>query len=63
MTITLPARHQVGDDVQVHLKGRHTFRTDWIETVLEKVGVPGCGYTAEGWDSATANSDRGGAAA
>ena len=34
-----------------------TFRTDWIETVLDKAGVPGHGYTADG------TPDQGGAAA
>jgi hypothetical protein len=48
-------------DFDEHVGDHGTFRTDWIETVLEKAGVPGYGYTAEGWHTAT--SDRGGAAA
>lgn len=30
--------------------GDHGFRTDWIESVLEKAAVPGYGYTADGQD-------------
>jgi hypothetical protein len=40
-----------------HVGDYGTFRTDWIETVLDKAGVPGYGYTADG------APDRGGAAA
>jgi hypothetical protein len=35
-------------DLDEHVGDHGTFRTDWIETVLEKAGVPGYGYTADG---------------
>ena len=44
-------------DFDEHVGDHGTFRTDWIETVLDKAGVPGYGYTAAG------TPDRGGAAA
>lgn len=44
-------------DFDDHVGDAGTFRTDWIETVLDKAGVPGYGYTADG------TPDRGGAAA
>jgi len=44
-------------DFDEHVGDHGTFRTDWIETVLDKAGVPGYGYTADG------TPDRGGAAA
>lgn len=44
-------------DFDEHVGEAGTFRTDWIETVLDKAGVPGYGYTADG------RPDRGGAAA
>jgi hypothetical protein len=44
-------------DFDEHVDDHGTFRTAWIETVLDKAGVPGYGYTADG------TPDRGGAAA
>jgi hypothetical protein len=44
-------------DFDEHVGDAGTFRTDWIETVLDKAGIPGYGYTADG------TPDRGGAAA
>lgn len=44
-------------DFDEHVGDHGSFRTDWIETVLDKAGVPGYGYTADG------TPDRGGAAA
>ena len=34
-------------DLDEHVGDHGTFRTDWIETVLDKAGVPGYGYTAD----------------
>lgn len=50
-------------DFDEHVGDHGTFRTDWIETVLDKAGVPGYGYAADGWPSTAAHHDRGGAAA
>lgn len=33
-----------------HVGDHGTFGTDWIETVLDKAGIPGYGYTADGAD-------------
>lgn len=49
-------------DFDDHVGDHGTFRTDWIETVLEKAGVPGYGYPADGTRPCEA-ADRGGAAA
>ena len=51
-------------DFDDHVGDHGSFRTDWIESVLEKAGVPGHGYTADG-QSATqpTQSATGGAAA
>ena len=35
-------------DFDDHVGDAATFRTDWIESVLDRAGVPGYGYTAEG---------------
>jgi hypothetical protein len=35
-------------DFDEHVGGHGSFRTDWIETVLDKAAVPGYGYTADG---------------
>ena len=35
-------------DFDDHVGDAATFRTDWIEGVLDKAGVPGHGYTADG---------------
>jgi len=35
-------------DFDDHVGDTATFRTDWIETVLDKAGVPGADYTADG---------------
>lgn len=35
-------------DFDEHVGEQGTFRTAWIETVLDKAGVPGYGYTAGG---------------
>lgn len=40
-------------DLDDHVGDYGTFRTDWIETVLDKAGVPGYGYTAEAWLATT----------
>lgn len=32
-------------DLDEHVGDHGTFRTEWIETVLDKAGVPGYGYT------------------
>jgi hypothetical protein len=37
-------------DFDEHVGNHGSFRTDWIESVLEKAGVPGYGYTAAGQD-------------
>jgi hypothetical protein len=37
-------------DLDDHVGEHGRLRTDWIETVLEKAGVPGCGYTSDGQD-------------
>jgi hypothetical protein len=50
-------------DFDEHVGDHGTFRTDWIETVLDKAGVPGCGYTADGTRASSEANDRGGAAA
>jgi hypothetical protein len=49
-------------DFDEHVGDHGSFRTDWIETVLDKAGVPGYGYTADG-NRAGEAPDRGGAAA
>jgi hypothetical protein len=49
-------------DFDEHVGDRGTFRTDWIEAVLDKARVPGYGYTADGTRTDDA-PDRGGAAA
>jgi|1186.fasta_scaffold260828_2 hypothetical protein len=38
-------------DLDDHVGNQGTFRTDWIETVLEKAGVPGYGYNPDGQSS------------
>ena len=35
-------------DFDEHVGDHGSFRTDWIETVLDKADVPGYGYTADG---------------
>ena len=52
-------------DFDEHVGDYGSFRTDWIETVLEKAGVPGHGYTADGESAAQppSQSATGGAAA
>ena len=52
-------------DFDEHVGDHGSFRTDWIESVLEKAGVPGYGYTADGQRRRTspAQSATGGAAA
>ncbi|MBN9618116.1 MAG: hypothetical protein J0H43_00015 [Actinobacteria bacterium] len=49
-------------DFDEHVGDHGTFRTDWIETVLDKAGVPGYGYTTDG-TRARGVPDGGGAAA
>jgi hypothetical protein len=34
-------------DFDEHIGDQNTVRTDWIETVLEKAGVPGSDYTTD----------------
>jgi hypothetical protein len=43
-------------DFDEHVGDHGSFRTDWIETVLDKAGVPGYGYTADDC-LATTNED------
>ncbi len=51
-------------DFDEHVGDHGSFRTDWIESVLEKAGVPGYGYTADGQSAAQpTQSATGGAAA
>jgi hypothetical protein len=52
-------------DFDEHVGDHGTFRTDWIESVLEKAGVPGYGYTADGQDvdQPSSQSTTGGTAA
>ncbi|MBN9618559.1 MAG: hypothetical protein J0H43_02325, partial [Actinobacteria bacterium] len=51
-------------DFDEHVGDHGSFRTDWIESVLEKAGVPGYGYTADGHSAAQpTQSATGGAAA
>jgi hypothetical protein len=40
--------HFTALDFDEHVGDHGSFRTDWIETVLDKAGVPGYGYTADG---------------
>jgi hypothetical protein len=35
-------------DLDDYVGGHGSFRTDWIEDLLAKAGVPGYGYTADG---------------
>ena len=35
-------------DFDEHVGDHGSFRTDWIESLLDKAGVPGYGYTADG---------------
>ena len=37
-----------GMDFDEHVGDHGTFRTGWIETVLERAGVPGAGYSSDG---------------
>jgi hypothetical protein len=51
-------------DFDEHVGDHGSFRIDWIESVLEKAGVPGYGYTADGQHAAQpTQSATGGAAA
>jgi hypothetical protein len=52
-------------DFDKHVGDHGSFRTDWIESVLEKAGVPGYGYTADGQDvdQPSSESTTGGTAA
>jgi hypothetical protein len=52
-------------DFDEHVGDHGTFRTDWIESVLEKAGVPGYDYTDDGEDidRRSSHSGSGGAAA
>lgn len=49
-------------DLDEHVGDFGTFRTDWIETVLDKAGVPGYGYTADAQPATGADDAAGGAA-
>jgi hypothetical protein len=40
-------------DFDEHVGDHGSFRTDWIESVLDKAGVPGYGYTTEAWSTTT----------
>jgi hypothetical protein len=45
-------------DFDEHVGDHGSFRTNWIETVLEKAGIPGYGYTADGYlNGAVAGQD------
>ena len=51
-------------DFDEHVGDHGSFRIDWIESVLEKAGVPGYGYPADGQNAAhPTQSATGGAAA
>lgn len=51
-------------DFDEHVGDHGSFRTDWIETVLDKAGVPGYGYTADAWPTTpTAHGTAAGGAA
>lgn len=51
-------------DFDEHVGDHASFRTDWIESVLEKAAVPGYGYTADGQNAdQPTQSATGGAAA
>jgi hypothetical protein len=52
-------------DFDEHVGDHGSFRTDWIESVLEKAGVPRSGYTADGQgvDQPSSQSTTGGTAA
>jgi hypothetical protein len=52
-------------DFDEHVGDHGSFRTDWIESVLEKAGVPGYGYTTDGEDidQPSSQSTTGGTAA
>lgn len=39
-------------DFDEHVGEHGTFRTDWIESLLDKAAVPGYGYTADGQPAA-----------
>lgn len=49
-------------DLDDHVGDHGTFRTDWIETVLDKARVPGYGYTADAEPLASERGAVGGAA-
>ena len=51
-------------DFDEHVGDHGSFRTDWIESVLEKAGVPGYDFTAasEDIDQPSSQSATGGAA-
>ena len=49
-------------DLDEHVGDHGSFRTDWIETVLDKAGVPGYGYTADAQPATVAHDAVGGAA-
>jgi hypothetical protein len=52
-------------DFDEHVGDHGSFRTVWIESVLEKAGVPGYGYTTDGEDidQPSSQSTTGGTAA
>jgi hypothetical protein len=45
-------------DFDEHVGDHGTFRTDWIESVLEKAGVPGYEYTADSEDADSEDADQ-----
>jgi hypothetical protein len=49
-------------DFEEHVGDHATFRTDWIEAVLDTAGVPGFGYTADGQPTGRPHRDGGAAA-
>lgn len=50
-------------DFDEHIGDHGSFRTDWIESVLEKAGMPGYGYTADGQSAAQPTQSATGGAA
>ncbi|MDT0262296.1 hypothetical protein [Jatrophihabitans lederbergiae] len=48
--------HFTAMDFDDHVGEQGTFRTEWIESVLDKAGVPGYGFTTEGHPTTNAQS-------
>lgn len=50
-------------DLDDHVGDHGSFRTDWIETVLDQAGVPGYGFAADAWLATSVDDDTVGGAA